>query len=253
MNMERSVSPAASDATLRAMTDAGENSDIWDMGLAGWALDRPCDVRRTDHDVLRTPYRTLPSEWQTGPLDDGVVPNYNSRCFLPAYAQATSDARQIVIVHPGVWVRGRAWAVNNWFGVIASNPQESSPIWKSLNVASRVLLLGVPHPPLPTSWEEEGLWVHSSPVSVLLIASTGTVLVAAGRRVRRLSTDPDPSSVAVVLTGWIVLWTIAVGVVFELGEQERFRNAVDPIVIGIGGWLLIQFVRSRRASRPHPG
>ena len=251
MNMERSVSPAASDAVLRAMTNDGEISEIWDKGLAGWALEQPCDVRPTEHEVLRAPYRTLPPQWQTGPFDDGVVPNYNARCFLPAYRQAATDARRIVVEHPGVWVRGRVWAVNNWFGVIEPNPPETSPLWKPMNVASRIVLIGVPHPPLPSSWENESLWVQSSPVSLLLVLLTIVVVGASVRRVRCLLRHPRSSTVAIVLTGWLVLWTIAVGVVFELGEQVRFRNAIDPLVIAIGGWLAVEFARSRRAEARH--
>ena len=35
----------------------------------------------------------------------------------------------------------------------------------------------------------------------------------------------------------IVGWNLAVGVLFELGEQFRFRATTDPITMTLGIWL----------------
>jgi hypothetical protein len=53
------------------------------------------------------------------------------------------------------------------------------------------------------------------------------------------------------VAGLIVGWNLVVGVLFELGEQFRFRATTDPITISLGIWLfwrLVRHVRHRRVA-----
>ena len=40
-----------------------------------------------------------------------------------------------------------------------------------------------------------------------------------------------------VIVTSIVAWNSLAGVVFELGEQERFRAATDPILLAAAAWI----------------
>ena len=249
MNLLRSVSPATDESALEQLTVDGEISEIWRVGLARWALDGPClDGDRAGSAALTSATRTLPPQYRTGAFDDGVVPNYNARCFLVAYDQASSDAATIIREHPGAWIRGRMWAANNWFGLPEVDPAERSPLWTPLEATTRVTLLGAPHPPLPASWGAPSLWVHRTPVSIVLVVLSGVVLVTGVRRGVAVGRD-GAAHLPEIVAGWTVLWTVVAGVAFELGEQVRFRNAIDPLVIGLGGWLLVRFVSDRLARR----
>ncbi|WP_133870083.1 hypothetical protein [Ilumatobacter fluminis] len=249
MNLLRSVSPATDETALEQMTTDGRISEIWRVGLARWALDGPClDADQSGTGALDSPTRTLPRQYRTGAFDDGVVPNYNARCFLVAYDQASSDASTIIREHPGAWVRGRLWAANNWFGLPEVDPADRSALWTPLELGTRAALVGAPHPPLPDSWGAPSLWVHRTPVSILLITLSGAVLVTGVRRGVAVGRD-GAAHLPEIVAAWTVAWTLVAGIAFELGEQVRFRNAIDPLVIGLGGWLLIDAVRRRRSGR----
>ncbi len=56
-----------------------------------------------------------------------------------------------------------------------------------------------------------------------------------------------------MVAGLIVGWNLVVGVLFELGEQFRFRATTDPITLSIGIWLawrVIGHLRRQRATLP---
>ena len=249
MNLLRSVSPATDEGTLEELTDEGEISSIWRVGLARWALDGPCRAAdRSGSPVLASPTRTLPERYRSGVFDDGLVPNYNARCFLDAYDQATSDAATIIRRYPGAWVRGRLWAANNWFGLPEVDPAERSGLWTPLEYSTRIALVGAPHPPLPDGWGAPSLWVHRTPVSIVLILLWGLVLLTGIRRGRSIGGD-GAAHLPEIVAAWTVMWTVLAGVAFELGEQVRFRNAIDPLVIGLGGWMAVALVSRWRARR----
>ena len=51
----------------------------------------------------------------------------------------------------------------------------------------------------------------------------------------------------------IIGWNLAVGVLFELGEQFRFRAVTDPITMSIASWIvwrIVVDVRHGRAALP---
>ena len=47
-----------------------------------------------------------------------------------------------------------------------------------------------------------------------------------------------------------VAWTAFAGIVFELGEQGRFRSATDPLVLALGGWILLEWADRARCRQP---
>ncbi len=42
-----------------------------------------------------------------------------------------------------------------------------------------------------------------------------------------------------------VLWTFFTGITFELGEQARFRTMIDPLVVGVGLFLVARWAARR--------
>jgi hypothetical protein len=176
------------------------------------------------------------------------VTNYNYACFVPVYRQAGDDALSLMRAEPGAWFTARLWSIDNWFGVPTSTDITESPVTRSVETVSHVLLVVVPQPGIPDSWSDTNVWVHGFPVSLVLLLLTGVVGFGAIRHVRRglrRTATFVPRSMVIALGGTIVVWTIAVGVIGELGEQERFRSMIDPLVIVIGGSMVAGWWRRR--------
>lgn len=246
MNLLRSTSPAVDEQRLADLSERGTISTIWRVGVPAYAYATTCADAGGADPVLDSPTRPLPAEYQSGALDDDIAPNFNARCFLPAYDQAGADFRALLRAEPGAWARGRVWAVNNWFEVPDARVFDASPLWEPLDAVTRVVLVGVPHPGLPDGWSDDALWVHETPQSLTLMLASAALLLAAGRR---LSLRPRPEDLVVLLAGFVVAYTMIVGVALELGEQSRFRNAIDPIVLAIGGWVVVDWWARRSRGR----
>jgi hypothetical protein len=126
---------------------------------------------------------------------------------------------------------------------------------------SRVGLLAVPHPGLPRAWQDSELWVHSTRLSITHMLATIAVLVAGVRAVPRLGRTRAGNhragrqrAIVTVLVATIVAWTMLAGIVLELGEQSRFRNAIDPLVLAVGGLIVVErwksWMTARREAAP---
>ena len=61
-------------------------------------------------------------------------------------------------------------------------------------------------------------------------------------------------AIVTILVATIVAWTMVAGTLLELGEQSRFRNAIDPLVLAIGGLILVdrwkRWMTDRREAAP---
>lgn len=252
MNLLRSVEPAVDDATMQRLVADGSVSGVAAAGTfrfyADYAASVPaCSPEPGDPAALASPTKPIPEDLRVG-LDPADTANFNYRCYLDVYAQAGDDALAIARARPGDWARARLWAVNNWFQVPAAAGPEESPLWDVEVAVSRLVLLGVPHPGLPDRWDD--LWAHRNPISLTLVAATAVVVAAAAGRRRALRT---PAGGALALVVWIVAWNSLAGIVFELGEQERFRSTTDPLVLALGGWwVLTRLDRGRSRSEPGP-
>jgi hypothetical protein len=275
MNLLRSVEPAIDPDRVAELADAGRVSGVAVAGhfqtYSDYAPYVPaCSPDDGDHAVLAEPYRAVPPDMREDDDTTRAV-NFNYVCYLDVYDQAGADARALIRAEPGAWLRARAWAANNWFEVLPVTESEHSPLWTVETALTRVLLLGAPHPGLPAGWEEHALWVHENPISITLIALTGVLLAetvllnlrkagsdpAGGSRsavrgfVRSRSSEPRRRWALTVASG-AVLWTMFAGIVFELGEQGRFRSASDPLVLALGGWIVVEWASGRRRSGPDP-
>jgi hypothetical protein len=273
MNLLRSVEPAIAPDRVVELNDEGRVSGVAVAGhfqtYGDYAPYVPaCSPDEGDHAVLAEPYRAIPPGMREDD-DTTQAVNFNYVCYLEVYDRAGADARVLIRAEPGAWLRARAWAANNWFEVLPVTESEHSPLWTVETALTRVLLLGAPHPGLPASWEEHALWVHENPLSLTLMALTGVLLAeTALLNLRKAGSDPAGGSrsalrcfvrgrsdeprrrLALTVASGAVLWTMFAGIVFELGEQGRFRSASDPLVLALGGWIVVEWVARRRRSRP---
>lgn len=255
MNLLRSVEPAVGEAAMADLVDHGTVSGVAAAGTFRFyddyaAFVPACMPDPDDPAVLASPIKPIPDDLRVG-LDPADTANFNYRCYLAVYEQAGDDAIAIIRARPGDWLKARSWAANNWFQVPAASATDESPLWDLETLASRVVLAGVPHPGLPARWDALDLWVHRNPVSLTLIVATG--IVAAGATAvaldaRRQRARRTPAATVLALVLWLLAWNALAGVVFELGEQERFRSTTDPLVLAVAAWWILR--RSGRAGTP---
>lgn len=261
MNLLRSVEPAVGDATMDRLVADATVSGVAAAGTFRFYDDYapsvpPCAPRAGDPAVLASPTKPIPEGLRVG-LDPADTANFNYRCYLEVFEQAGDDATAIIRARPGDWLKARGWAANNWFQVPAASSPDESPLWDAEVIASRVLLLGAPHPGVPARWDALDLWVHRNPVSLTLLAATAITVAAAvaalvaARRRREGGTWRTPGTAALALVVWVLAWNSFAGIVFELGEQERFRSTTDPIVLALAAWWVLGRI-GRLATDPDP-
>ena len=241
MNLMRSVRPAIDQGSIKAMRADGTISGVGAIGpFADYetyaSVAPPCTPQHSDP-VLSQPLRSVTATASATSPPPAV--NFNYECFLPIYSQAGSDTFAMIRAQPRAWALGRMWALNNWFGVVSPREPERSPVVSALNTVTNIGLLAVARPALPKSWNAgRPIWVHSSPVSLLLILATLVVLAAGARhswRLLRSRAADTGHSLIIAVAGMTTAWTVFVGVFGELGEQERLRNMTDPIVLAAAG------------------
>lgn len=256
MNLLRSVEPAVPRADIAALHQAGTISGVAVVGpfsdYASYAPVMPT-CTPTHSDVVLTQQVRQPNPSSATPSPPSS-PNFNYECYLPVFDRAGSDALALIRARPGAWFTARLWAVNNWFCVPSNSERINSPVVEALETLTNIALVAVAHPRMPSSWKAYPGWYspHPSPISLVLIVATIVVVVAGARHlwliIRSRATNPARSMI-IALTGFITAWTFVVGVVGELGEQERFRHMIDPLVLAVAAAIVIQWWSSRGPSR----
>ena len=250
MNLQRAVIPVLDLDDLEEMYANGDVSDIAMIGPFGRyslyeSVVEPCEPSRS-HRSLSEPMRTT----------DPVSPNFNYECFLPLFDRAGQDAWAVIRQHPEVWLEGRLWSLRTTFAVADRPGQSSSIVMRALDDAysiARVDYRGV----LSTEgWGTPiyGRLVAPTDFGLVLVpmyaalAMAGAVVGLRGWRRRAMGAGDWAIAVAAALA----VFTVVVGAVAELGEQSRFRTAVDPlatVVVGVVVARLVHRVRRRRQSQ----
>jgi hypothetical protein len=231
MNLERAVIPLVHADDKQQMLASGELSKV--SAVAPFA----------SYDYYVAAVGPCVRHWGSPVLDrlarDGpyTVPNFNAGCYLPVYDLARDDAVAAVRAHPDAYVEGRLWSARRWFAVDETFRTSNSAPLRALQVVYRVADVAVPGTIVVSNWGTPifGTGDVTNHFSLLAVVCSVAVVVAALRR-RRPHRDLD------LCVGFVTVWTFAFGVLFELGEQPRFRGAIDPIVIAFGivavtGWF----------------
>jgi len=238
MNLQRASIPVLSPADKQTMLAKGELSPVAAVGAFAsydYYLPAvgPC-VNKWDSPVLSRLTRD-------GPF---AIPNFNAGCFLPVFDLARHDAEAAIRAHPEAYFKGRVWSSRRWFTLEESLASSKSKPARVLHRAYRFAEVGLPGTLSMDGWSSP-LLGPTSPIyhfSVLALLCSIAVLVVAVRRRRG-----SPFSDLHVYIGFLTVWTFASGVLFELGEQPRFRSMIDPLVFAFGIVALLQGVRALRA------
>jgi hypothetical protein len=254
MNMLRAVEPAVDPDRIAELVADGTLSGVAEVGHfrryeAYAPVMPPCSPPSDAPLAVGQAYRPIPDEVRVA-LDPDQTPNFNYECYLPVYEQAGDDALALMRAEPRAWLTARAWAANNWFQVAPPLEADESGVWDAERHLSRVVLLGVPHPGMPEAWSDDSIWAHRGPVSLTLIVATAALLVGTVASIRRKA--PLARQAVFTTAAIATLWTALAGITFELGEQERFRSATDPLVLAFGGLLIWEWVRGL-LRRPDQG
>ena len=249
MNLQRAVIPVATDEQLNTWAAAGDINEItaaYPSGFVSYSAYEPyvgpC-LAQHDH----------PATANVNRLGNDVFPNFNAECYLPIYDIAGHDAWWVITHHPSLYVEGRWWAVRAWVTEAPPPLLTTSSIYDALRPVYRVAQLGVPSSLPSIRWGALPYGAFSTKTHLYVLQVGATLLVigvavrALWRRVRRRATSPW--GLVEVVAGLIVGWNLVVGVLFELGEQFRFRATTDPVTMSIATWLAWRLVGRFRQHR----
>jgi hypothetical protein len=254
MNLQRAVIPVLDRDELEEMYDDGTVSDIAMIGPFGRyslyeSVVEPCEPSR-EHRSLSEPMRaTFPES-----------PNFNYECFLPVFDQAGKDAWAVIREHPDAWLEGRLWSLRTTFAVADRPGQSASIVMRALDDVYSVARLDYRGVLTTEGWGTPiyGRLVAPTDFGLLLVPLYGILVVAglavAIRGVLRRSMAADDWTIG--LAASLALFTVVVGAVAELGEQSRFRTAVDPLATVVVGVVIVRLVggwRQRRVERRSGG
>ena len=246
MNLLRSVAPALEEDDVDELRRSGaiDLPDGTFLPLADYrGVVPPCTPAHDDPALTVESRPVVTTEDDLAPVEE--ITNFNHECFLPVYDAARDDAVAMARAHPSRWLLARVWSLNNWFEL--PKPPTSSPLSTMISKLTTVALLGVAHPGLPSSWPP--FWVNHWTWTLTIPLASVVLLVAAVRRGRRRRAPIDGGF---VLAGFLLAWTFAAGIAFELGEQARFRAPTDPLVLAFAGALALQWVHRRRQRPAEP-
>lgn len=153
------------------------------------------------------------------------IPNYNYGCYVPVYRQAGKDALVIARTHPRAFLTARIVSTRAWF---STYPAERDPAGRWLQVWQRASVDVARADTAHWSGAPYYQTLVNQPLSLPAIGAVLVVLLAAlvaclGRW------RSDPARRLVLFTAGTYLVYFAVCVVFEVGEQARFRTSIDQL------------------------
>jgi hypothetical protein len=239
MNLHRAVIAPLGDDDLDRLVRDGDVSRVSRAGTFG------------DYRVYR-PY-VGPCEADTGqPTLDRLrkhdpVPNFNAECYLPLYEQFQDDALAALRARPGRYVATRGIGLARFVEPQRAPQAPRSEIvsWldrvfdrASLPVTISIGMRGWAFPLLKGDSLEvdPSITVALAVALVLVRGGVAMVRVLRGRGVRahrgtRWRGGDEADDVPWTYVGWSVLFVLLASTFLELGENDRFRVLVDPLVI----------------------
>lgn len=246
MNLLRSVQVAIPEADLQHDYSSGDVSAVattpsFSPYVAYRPFMPPCS---TTGDGVRD-VSSFRREAGTSFIGNGpsMIPNFNYRCYQPVFQQARRDAMVLIMRHPDRWLEARLVSTRTWF-------TDYPPAWswlRPIHDATHVNFAAVDL----SDWNDTyPHWIFGMEVSLVGLADFLVLLAASGYCLLRLVRGRQ-SNTDVLILGTLVLYltTMIPSIVFELGEQARFRSMVDPMTattIGVVVLKMFQVLRERR-------
>lgn len=169
--------------------------------------------------------------------------NFNYECFGPVFRQAQTDALAALRAEPGSALRASAASWQLSF-MPTEDYQYLAPNRPSIerydDLYRRLVLLTVPLPPLvhlPT--DLGGAYADPVPFSVTALLALLAVASECVRSIRRWRRSGADAAAAVALyIGLTTLFVLVVGNATEIGENNRFRTAVEPLCLVVLGAVI---------------
>lgn len=199
----------------------------------------------------------LPSTNRRDPVTDAPVVDERSRRAHPSLGNThhrdyldvnrtrLDDALHVLTHRPGAYLRGLSRSSSltfrsgaDWFGYGPNADAIRVPI-----AVERLVGGGVGDPAVPGD-PDLGSWELRNHEWLLMALYTGVLVAVPVRLVRRRAwRRPDAETILAVYLWGTVTFLVALGVLVEFGENNRFRSVLDAPLLLLGLWLL---------SRPSP-
>lgn len=183
-------------------------------------------------------------------------PNLNNVCYLPVYRQSLRDAAAVIRNEPGVYARavGVASLLYVSWGTHFIDPD--SELWHDWERLFRPLTLPVSvhysfgHGDPQPYTEIVAAMTQLLDVSLTIVVALILVLVQGVRGAWRLvrGRGNDTARTAVFL-GYTVVAVTAVSVTVDTFENARFREPLDPLLLGLLVMCVLRWVDDRRRGR----
>ena len=168
------------------------------------------------------------------PTKSSGAPNLEHRAYLEVARRSADAALAVFRAYPAVYGRATGMALRAFVRPAADSP------WLGANarrIEGWIVAWGQvvegrwrPEPGQLGLAQLSIVWVMIVPLAV----ATGVRLVRRGRQGR----EPTGAAVAAGLLVWTIVYVIAVGNGIELGENDRFRFLLEPLLLALlGRWL----------------
>jgi hypothetical protein len=196
--------------------------------------------------------KLLPPSPTTGnPLLDRIekpngTPNMNHIVFIAASRLYLKDALWLVRSEPSVYIQGIERALYCYFHSSSDNvflDENSSRISTLVNVWNAVfygqirigedvfayLRPGAPYYPDAVAWLVVIVFVCAVPLGLFVL-------------VRQWQTLSEPTRLTLLFIWFNIVYVTAVGTLFDLGENNRFRYVIDPSMYTLAFWAVFRLL-----------
>jgi hypothetical protein len=182
-------------------------------------------------------------------------PNFNYRGYLPVYDQQLDDALWVLREHPDTWLKGqaRAWVISSY------SPTDNLRLYPNAHRISWAVtgfnrLTGQFTSPPSELGERTGKLSDGGTAwgTVLAWALAMLGLPVVWWRWRRTDHEARAGRTTLAFVWFSLVYGTVVGNAFELGENNRFRFATDPLLLVGVVVVVAEVVRWARARHAAP-
>ncbi|MEI7592929.1 MAG: hypothetical protein WCK41_06875 [Actinomycetes bacterium] len=189
------------------------------------------------------------------PTKSNGTTNFDYECFLRVNNRYQRDALATIAMFPANYARQELFAAYLFFGpsdrydALRANQVHIKPLsalYERLGLVVNIRPVVTSDPLFGKGLGDQGKPRFTLPVSLLAIVTTFiAVLAAFVAGFRWFRRGPTAIRVAVAAIGGLILFTFLFGNAFEVGENQRFRFLIEPLVWVVIGLLADRTIRRR--------